>query len=265
MIMESMLDNRAALELLTWQIELGATEAIGDAPVNRYELPEKITSSASVAKPAVRQDYPIKTAKTDTVAVARKASESASDLNSLRKAMDTYEYCDIKRGARSLVFADGNPKAQIMIIGEAPGREEDIKGRPFVGKAGQLLDKMLAAIGLDRNSKDIGKAVYISNVIPWRPPRNRDPTNQEIANMLPFMERHVQLANPRVIVLMGNISCMAGLGKRGITRLRGQWTEAYGRPALPMFHPAYLLRNPIAKREAWQDMLELKMKLESLS
>ena len=259
-----MLDNRSALELLTWQIQLGATEAIADLPVNRYELPKKNTSSISVAKSAVRQDHPVKIPKTDTVAAAHKASEAASSLNSLRDAIDAYEYCDIKQGARNLVFADGNPEAKLMIIGEAPGRNEDLKGKPFVGRAGQLLDKMLAAIGLNRNSEDIAKAVYISNLIPWRPPRNRDPSIQEIANMRPFMEKHVQLANPCIIVLMGNISCSAGLGKSGITHLRGHWTEAYGRPALPMFHPAYLLRNPIAKREAWRDMLELQIKLEDI-
>ena len=148
-----------------------------------------------------------------------------------------------------------------MIIGEAPGRDEDQQGKPFVGRAGQLLDRMFAAIGLDRHAEKPEHSIYITNVLPWRPPQNRDPKPEEIAMLLPFLQRHVALAKPQLIVLMGNSSCQAGLGKRGITRLRGQWAEAYDTPALPMFHPAYLLRNPMAKREAWADLLELKSRL----
>jgi len=124
-----------------------------------------------------------------------------------------------------------------------------------------LLDRMFDAIGLSRGAETPETALYISNILPWRPPQNRDPNADEIAMMRPFMARHVELANPDVVVLMGNISCEAGLGKRGITRLRGQWTKAYGKPALPMFHPAYLLRTPSAKREAWADLLALKARL----
>ena len=126
---------------------------------------------------------------------------------------------------------------------------------------GSYLDKMLAAIDMDRKAEDAGRAVYITNVLPWRPPQNRDPKPEEIAMLLPFVERHVALVNPQVVVLMGNISCQAGLGRRGITKLRGTWTEAYGAPCLPMFHPAYLLRSPGAKREAWADLLELQARL----
>ena len=155
-----------------------------------------------------------------------------------------------------MVFSDGVPGARVMIIGEAPGRDEDREGRPFVGRAGQLLDRMLAAIDLSRAS-----SVYITNVLPWRPPQNRDPMPEEIAMMQPFLHRHIALANPDVLVVAGKHSCQARLGKRGITRLRGGWTEAQGKPALPMFHPAYLLRNPAAKREAWADLLSLKARL----
>ncbi|WP_306112692.1 MULTISPECIES: uracil-DNA glycosylase family protein [unclassified Roseovarius] len=255
--MESASDYHHAKALLDWQIELGATEAIGDLPVNRYEVPEK------AEKPVVTQ-APVtapKAAKVDAVADARALAQAAGDLEALRAAMAAFEHCELKRGARNLVFADGNPAARVMIIGEAPGRDEDREGRPFVGRAGQLLDKMLAAIDMDRKAEDAERAVYITNVLPWRPPQNRDPKPEEIAMLLPFVERHVALVKPQVVVLMGNISCQAGLGRRGITKLRGTWTEAYGTPCLPMFHPAYLLRSPGAKREAWADLLELQARL----
>ncbi|WP_306152530.1 uracil-DNA glycosylase family protein [Roseovarius sp. MMSF_3281] len=254
--MESALDFHTAKALLDWQIELGATEAVCDAPVNRYEVPEKQAKPAPAAAPA-----PVPEAKVDAVSEAKAAAKSCNDLNALKSAMSAFEHCELKRGARNLVFADGNPQARVMIIGEAPGRDEDREGRPFVGRAGQLLDRMLAAIDLGREAQAVENAAYITNVLPWRPPQNRDPKPEEIAMLLPFLQRHVELVDPKVVVLMGNISCQAGLGRRGITRLRGNWAEAYGRPALPMFHPAYLLRNPHAKREAWADLLELKARL----
>ncbi|WP_412507623.1 uracil-DNA glycosylase, partial [Roseovarius sp. SYSU LYC5161] len=201
--------------------------------------------------------------ETDPVAVARDAANAARDLDNLQAALSGFELCELKRGARNTVFADGHPAARLMIIGEAPGRDEDMQGKPFVGRAGRLLDRMLAAIGHDRTAQDAEKAVYISNILPWRPPSNRDPNPQEIAMMVPFMQRHVALADPDIVVLMGNISCQAGLGQRGITRLRGQWAEAYGKPALPMFHPAFLLRKPHAKRDAWADLLELQARLRT--
>ena len=193
----------------------------------------------------------------DPVAVARAAARDAADLESLKAALDAYEHCDLRRGARNLVFSDGTPGARVMVIGEAPGRDEDIQGKPFVGRAGQLLDRMLAAIDLTRDG-----SVYITNVLPWRPPQNRDPKPDEIAMMLPFLERHVALAAPDILILMGNISAQACLGKRGITRLRGTWTEAFGRPAMPMLHPAYLLRTPIAKRDTWADLLDVQARLK---
>lgn len=255
--MESAVDFHHLKALLDWQVELGATEAIGDAPVNRYEVPEKAAKPARAASPAA----PAPAEKVDAVGAARTLAQGATDLEALRAAMGTFEHCELKRGARNLVFADGNPAARVMIIGEAPGRDEDREGRPFVGRAGQLLDKMLLAINMDRKADEADRAVYITNVLPWRPPQNRDPKPEEIAMLLPFVERHVALVKPQVVVLMGNISCQAGLGRRGITRLRGNWTEAYGTPCLPMFHPAYLLRSPHTKREAWADLLELKARL----
>lgn len=255
--MESALDPHTALAMLEWQIDLGATEAIGEVPVNRYETPKK------QPKPEVKAEgaAPIKTQSLDPVAEARRMAAGAEDLDALKAALAGFEHCELKKGARSLVFSDGSPGARVMVIGEAPGVEEDRQGKPFVGRAGQLLDAMFAAIGHGREHAE--KPIYITNVMPWRPPQNREPTPEEMAMMLPFLERHVALAKPDLLVLMGNISCQALLGQKGITRLRGTWVEAMGKPALPMFHPAYLLRTPMAKREAWADLLSLQARLRS--
>ncbi|WP_322866404.1 uracil-DNA glycosylase family protein [Aquicoccus sp. G2-2] len=262
--MESQMDYFAAKAALEWQMEMGVDAAIGDAPVDRYALPapEKAKPKRAPAAPAPRATAtPPRTPapEVDAVAIARHAAEAAGDLDALKAAMQAYEHCELKRGARNLVFSDGVPGARLMIIGEAPGREEDREGRPFVGRAGQLLDRMLAAIGMGR--ADEQAPVYITNVMPWRPPQNRDPKPEEIAMMLPFLERHVALAAPEVVILMGNISCQAVLKKRGITKLRGTWAEVFGRPAMPMCHPAYLLRTPIAKRDAWADLLSVQARL----
>ncbi len=262
-----------ALAQLAWLVELGATEAIAEQPVNRFEMAEPARgagrqqtavapSAAPVTDPAASPD---RASPDEAVAVARRLAEGAGDLAALRAAIDAFEGCELKKGARNLVFADGNPAARLMIIGEAPGRDEDREGFPFVGRAGKLLDRMLAAIGLSRKAEEAASAVYIANVLPWRPPQNRDPTPDEIAMMLPFLARHVELVAPDLIVPMGNIACQAVLGRRGITRLRGQWTQAFDRPALPMFHPAYLLRSPARKREAWADLLEIQSRLKGLN
>ena len=252
--MDSALDYHTARALLEWQVELGATEAICDAPLDRYALADVVLAKAKAAAPE-----PEIASEADPVVEARQAARSAGALEDLQAAMGLYDHCDLKRGARNLVFCDGVAGARVMVIGEAPGRDEDLAGKPFVGRAGQLLDRMLAAIGLSRR-----ESVYITNVLPWRPPQNRDPLPAEIAMMLPFLERHVALAAPEVLVLMGNIACQAVLGRKGITRLHGQWAEAWGKPVLPMFHPAYLLRQPGEKKKAWADLLALKARLEGL-
>lgn len=254
-------DFHHALALLDWQIELGATEAIGETPVNRYELPDKAKVQKKPGSAVMTPGAAPVAEKVDGVEAARKAALGAQDLEQLRAALAAFDHCDLKRGARNLVFSDGVAGAKVMIIGEAPGREEDMQGLPFVGRAGQLLDRMLAAIDMGREHQS--DPVYITNVLPWRPPQNRDPSSEEIAMMRPFVERHIALAKPQVLVIMGNISAQTLLGKRGITRLRGHWVEAFGVPALPMFHPAYLLRTPTAKREAWADLLSLQARLQN--
>jgi len=244
-------------------VELGTTEAILDAPLDRYglEAAKPAPKAVTPAKPAVAAPVPADRPEVDAVGLARTAAKTANNLEALSAAMQAFEHCELKRGARSFVFSDGNLAARVMIIGEAPGREEDRAGRPFVGRAGELLDRMLEAIEMGRAADDAPRSVYITNVLPWRPPSNRTPEPSEIAMMLPFLEQHIALADPEIIVLMGNTPCQALLGRSGITRMRGHWEKVLGKSCLPMFHPAYLLRNPIAKREAWADLLDLKARL----
>ncbi|MCW5724868.1 MAG: uracil-DNA glycosylase [Maricaulaceae bacterium] len=200
---------------------------------------------------------------------ARKLAGAAKTLDELKAALEAFDGCALKRTARSTVFARGNPEAAVMVVGEAPGREEDEQGLPFVGRSGQLLDRMFRAIGLDP-----GRDLYVSNIVNWRPPGNRNPTQEETALCLPFIERHVALARPKVLVLAGGVPAQALLrASTGIMRLRGRWADyrikdadfqpADHIPALPIFHPAFLLRRPMEKRAAWRDLLMLQKKLEA--
>ncbi len=258
------LDAETALALLQWQAELGADEPCLDAAIDRYDLPERSAGTAPAANPAAAGPATARPRDEaeDLTALAEAAAAAASDLAALAHAQEAFEGIELRKGARNFCFADGNPAARVMIVGEAPGEEEDRVGRPFVGRAGQLLDRMFDAIGLSRGAVDAEKALYITNVLPWRPPGNRRPEPAEIAMMLPFLRRHVELAQPDLLVLMGNTPCIALLNQQGILKLRGSWTTAFGLPALPMTHPAYLLRTPLAKREAWADLLSLSARLE---
>jgi DNA polymerase len=194
------------------------------------------------------------------VMAAREAAGAAANLDELRAMLDKFDGCALKATASRLVFADGNPQARVMFVGEAPGRDEDIQGLPFVGRSGQLLDRMLAAIGLDRT------AVYIANIIPWRPPGNRTPTPQESQICLPFIRRQIELADPQVLVCLGGPSAQTLLGvKEGIMRSRGRWFSYQNGTrdirAIATFHPAFLLRSPLQKRIAWRDFLAIKQAL----
>ena len=211
--------------MLDWQVEMGATEAIGDRAVNRYDAPAEVPKPkrAVAAAPVVAA-----AAGVDPVSLARASAAAAGSLAALAAAMAGYEHCELKRGARQLVFADGNPAARVMIVGEAPGRDEDRAGLPFVGQAGQLLDRMLAAIGLDRNSADPATAVYITNVIPWRPPENREPSPEEIAMMTPYPGAACRAGGARGAGGDGQYLVPALLGQRGITRLQGQMGRGAG-------------------------------------
>lgn len=256
------LDAETALALLQWQAELGADEPCLDAPLDRYELSDRAEAAPTAAPAPATRPKPRDEAG-ELLAQAEAMAGAAGTLTELAAAQEAFDGIELKKGARNFCFADGNPKARVMVIGEAPGEEEDQQGRPFVGRAGQLLDRMFAAIGLSRDAVDAEAALYITNVLPWRPPGNRRPEPAEMAAMLPFLRRHVELAAPDMLVLMGNTPCAAVLNRQGILKLRGTWTEAYGLPALPMAHPAYLLRTPLAKREAWADLLALAARLEA--
>ena len=252
-----------ALAALEWQIELGADEAIGDAPVDRFAAPALPSAPARVTPAAARPAEPADPAAPSTPDHASLAAR-AETLEALAEAMAAVDAGALRAGAQNFCFADGRPGAPLMVIGEAPGAEEDSVGRPFVGRAGQLLDRMLAAIGLARDAEDLSRAVYIANILPWRPPGNRRPEEHETALFLPYVERHVALARPQALLLLGNTPVKALLGlSGGITRSRGQWAvhPGSGIAAMPSFHPAYLLRTPAQKKAAWADLLEVADRL----
>ncbi len=256
-----------ALAWLQWYAELGATDLVGERPVNRLaaaaaEKPAPGRATTAPPAAASRSSRPVQPAllrSAGSVAQsAREIAEACSSVAELEAALTEFDGCALRETALNLCFADGNPAARLMLIGEAPGAEEDRQGKPFVGPSGQLLDRMLATIGLDRNS------VYITNVIYWRPPGNRSPTQAEIAACQPFLERQIELIRPRLIVFVGGIAARGLLGvKEGVTKLRGRrllyhLQDGTAIPAMVMFHPAYLLRQPAQKRFAWRDLLAIK-------
>ncbi len=256
-------EAKAAADLIAWYEAMGADEAIGDSPVDRFAAPETRPQSPETrSKPAaIRSASPAQRAAQATSAAIPASLEAAATLAELEALLAQFEGCALKRTAKSLCFARGSASARIMLIGEAPGRDEDIQGKPFVGRAGQLLDRMLAAIGLAEEH------IYITNTIYWRPPGNRTPTPQEIEACAPFLSRQIELLAPDVMVLLGGAAAKSILGvSEGIMRLRGKWKlyKSGGRdiPTLATLHPAYLLRNPEAKRYAWRDLLMLKTRLE---
>jgi len=255
------------LATLNWLVEAGADEAIGDAPVNRLAAKAPIQLGASnVPRAAVpaRAPAPPEPAG-DTIGSAIAAAASANSLAELQAALEAFDGCGLKRTATNTVFADGVAHAPVMLIGEAPGRDEDRIGKPFVGRAGQLLDKMLASIGLDRKTN-----AYITNVINWRPPDNRDPSPEEAAHCLPFLRRHIELASPQVIILLGAVAARHVVGvSDGIMKLRGRWMEyrvgSRMVPLMPTLHPAYLLRQPAHKKLAWRDLQSVRTRIEALA
>jgi uracil-DNA glycosylase family 4 len=263
--------SKAARELLAFYSEAGVDAVVGEQPNDFLSAPEPLPAATPVPQrpPASisgsATNTPARVAATPpptpdaAVMAAREAARSASSLEELRAILDRFEGCGLKGSASRLVFADGTPGSRLMLVGEAPGAEEDKQGLPFVGRSGQLLDRMLKAIGLGRNE------VYIANIVPWRPPGNRTPTPVETQICLPFVQRQIELSNPDVLVTIGQPSTGALLGIQGIMKNRGRWfpfqTGTREIRAMPMLHPAYLLRSPIGKRLAWRDMLAIKKAL----
>jgi len=257
----------SARQLLDFYLEAGADALIGEEPVDRFAEPAPVSRTVPAAPapskpdrvPLVPAAAPAPAAPDAAATEAREAARSARTLDELRAILERFDGCALKATASRLVFSDGNPEARVMLVGEAPGRDEDIEGVPFVGRSGKLLDLMLAAIGLDRSS------VYIANVVPWRPPGNRTPTPQETQICLPFITRQIALADPDILVCLGGPSAQTLLGQSGITKIRGRWfnytTGTREIRAMPTFHPAFLLRSPLQKRFAWRDFLAIKKTL----
>lgn len=304
-INETSADPRALAALLDWYACAGVDEAIGEEALDRYALSEQAFAAARAARAAAAQGRPagqrnapsrsipaegfaqrglptspppapperlVRPAALGLAAAPQQARETATHVASqckslaeLRAALESFDGCPLKLTASSTVFADGNPDAPLMLIGEAPGRDEDRQGIPFVGESGQLLAKMMASIGYDRSR------YYITNVLPWRPPGNRTPTDQEVATCLPFLVRHIELVQPKVLLLLGGLPTRSLFARpEGIMRQRGKWRDyesvglSHPIPALATLHPAFLLRQPGQRRLAWRDLLEILYKLRAL-
>ena len=260
--------------LLRWYVDQGLDEAIGEEAVDRFAAPQPVPAAAAALTvraptpmrappPAPRAPVPLESPQ--LVEDARALAERCTTLAELEAAVRAFEGCALKRTAKNTVFADGTPGAPVMIVGEAPGADEDRLGKPFVGVSGQLLDRMMEAIGLTRSG-----GFYITNILFWRPPGNRTPTLAEQAMCLAFTRRHVELAKPKLLVLAGGVAAKAVLDTtEGIMRLRGKWasyrlSDGTELPTMPTFHPAYLLRTPASKRQSWQDLLAIDKKLKEI-
>ncbi|MBL8661165.1 MAG: uracil-DNA glycosylase [Rhodospirillales bacterium] len=274
--------DAALAALFAWYLEAGVDETIGEVPVDRYRSAATAPEGERAVSPAPSRPSGAGTAAVDPrslpmppaapqqdhrppVAAAVAAATDANTLEDLRAILAAFDGCALSKTATNLVFGDGNPAARVVLIGEAPGSEEDRRGLPFVGPSGQLLDRMLASIGLSRES------VFISNTVFWRPPGNRSPSSGEVAVCMPFVERMIELIDPQIVVSLGGPAANALFGRaEGIGRLRGRWltyqTPQLARPiaATALFHPAYLLRTPGQKRLAWRDLLAIRAKLDDL-
>ena len=233
--------------------ENGVDEIIANSSFNRIKNTEKLRKKVLMSENDTKS--PDNNMHTDQI-------NKISSLEELKSYMSDFKGCELYKSSTNMVFSDGNPKSEIMLIGEAPGHDEDIQGKPFVGRSGKLLDKMLEAIELNREK------VYIANIIPWRPPSNRRPTDEEIEICLPFIKKHIELIKPKVLMLLGSTATFALLkNTKGITKIRGKWVDlnfnTISVPTLPTFHPAFLLRQPAQKKHVWEDLKSLKNKVSN--
>jgi len=240
-----------SIKLLRLFKENGVDEIIANSSFNRIKNTEKLRK-----KDLILENDTISSNNNMDIDQINKISS----LKQLKSYMSDFKGCELYKSSTNMVFSDGNPKSEIMLIGEAPGHDEDIQGKPFVGRSGKLLDKMLEAIELNREK------VYIANIIPWRPPNNRRPTDEEIETCLPFIKKHIELINPKVLMLLGSTATFALLkNTEGITKIRGKWVDlnfnTVSVPTLPTFHPAFLLRQPAQKKHVWEDLKSLKNKV----
>ncbi|WP_417317363.1 uracil-DNA glycosylase [Emcibacter sp.] len=266
--------SQSPLSLLQWYLDSGVDECISDDATDWFEInataapkpaqPNRSNQPAAATRPAASAAaYPLQ-ATDQIAATAKDLVKDCKTLDELRQKIEEFDGCALKKTASKTVFSDGIAGSDLMLIGEAPGVEEDRQGKPFVGASGQLLDKMFAAIHRSREEN-----LYISNTLPWRPPGNRKPSDAELHICQPFLMKHIELAAPKVLVLLGGTAASSLLdSKVGITRLRGKWheIEVAGRiiPVMPTYHPAYLLRQPQTKAQAWSDLQNIRDKLNEL-
>lgn len=267
-------EQQALLEALQWHVDHGADEGLVDTPIDRTIAPDitqviaKTPSLKTVPQKEATADSDIMGAAT-AIVEAQKLSKACNTLEELKTAISNFDGLSIKATATNMVFSDGDPKSSIMLIGEAPGADEDIQGKPFIGESGQLLDKILASIGLDRNSEDNQHSVYISNILNWRPPGNRTPTQAEMDISLAFIERHIALIQPKLIIICGGSAAKALLKRSdSISKMRGVFHDykcgENSIPAMITYHPAYLLRTPSQKKAVWADMLMFQAKMPEI-
>jgi len=257
------LNSMEAIEILALYNELGVTETLEEKPVNRFEQQKAKGIESNLKKLDTNlsktNSLPTQSAQHVATALANKSSTIAQ----LKSSLATFEFCDLRKGARNLIFGDGNTKAPVMIIGDAPNPAEDRLGKPFVGDEGELLDKMFSAIGLSRHSKD-DESIYVSTIIPWKPLHTQSSIKTEAEILLPFIKKHIQLIGPKFLILMGDDPSNALLGRSDRNKSVGAWETFMGIKTLTMRHPKYLIKNPTAKKDAWKDLLLLKEKLHDL-
>ena len=275
-MIEISVSREELVALLQWHVDQGVDETIGDEPVDRFAAPAPSPAPVGIAPAraptpirapaAAPPRAPVPIESPQLVEDARALAAGCNTLAELEAAIRAFEGCALKRTAKNTVFADGTPGAPVMIVGEAPGADEDRQGKPFVGVSGQLMDRMMETIGLKRDG-----GFYITNILFWRPPGNRTPTLAEQAMCLAFTRRHIELVRPKLLVLAGGTAAKAVLDTtEGIMRLRGKWasyrlSDGTELPTMPTFHPAYLLRTPASKRQSWSDLLAIDKKLKELA